>query len=105
MKNGIIIFIVIALIGFAVWKFTQKEETAAEKEKNSKKNIVDLLQVVTVEKKKEDGKIRFRMVATDGHRLSLVEREISGKFQETAIPNAGVIIPRKGLSEIKKKHK
>ncbi len=57
---------------------------------------------VYFEKKNAGGKISFRMVATDGHRLSLVDREIAGKFQETAIPNNGVIIPRKGLTEIKK---
>lgn len=57
---------------------------------------------VYFEKKKENGKICFRMVATDGHRLSLVEREISGQVQDTSLPNSGVIIPRKGLSEIKK---
>jgi DNA polymerase III subunit beta len=46
----------------------------------------------------EDGKPLLRMVATDGHRLSLVERPISaasGAFEE------GVIIPKKGLSELK----
>ncbi len=57
---------------------------------------------VYFEKKKENGKVCFRMVATDGHRLSLVEREISSSVQETSIPSAGVIIPRKGLAEIKK---
>lgn len=57
---------------------------------------------VYFEKRKENGKICFRMVATDGHRLSLVEREISSDVQESSIPNTGVIIPRKGLTEIKK---
>jgi len=57
---------------------------------------------VYFEKKNAGGKVSFRMVATDGHRLSLVDREIAGKFQESAIPNNGVIIPRKGLTEIKK---
>lgn len=57
---------------------------------------------VYFEKKKENGKVYFRMVATDGHRLSLVEREIPGQMEETSLPSAGVIIPRKGLSEIKK---
>ncbi len=57
---------------------------------------------VYFEKRKENGKICFRMVATDGHRLSLVEREISADVQEISIPSAGVIIPRKGLTEIKK---
>jgi DNA polymerase-3 subunit beta len=44
-----------------------------------------------------DGK-RVRMVSTDGHRLSKVERELSG------VPalSAGVIIPKKGLVEMKR---
>lgn len=41
---------------------------------------------------------RVRMVATDGHRLALVEREMSGDFKL----KAGVIIPRKGLFELKR---
>ncbi len=41
----------------------------------------------------------FKMVATDGHRMSLVSRKITeGKFQGSQ----GVIIPRKGLNEIRK---
>lgn len=44
-----------------------------------------------------DGK-RARMVSTDGHRLSKVERELPG------VPalSAGIIIPKKGLVELKK---
>ncbi|MBY0383757.1 DNA polymerase III subunit beta [bacterium] len=57
---------------------------------------------VYFEKKKENGKVYFRMVATDGHRLSLVEREVATEMEDTSIPSTGVIIPRKGLSEIKK---
>src|SRR5690606_5573157 len=39
-----------------------------------------------------------RMVATDGHRLSLVERPIEGDFQL----GRGVIVPRKGIHELKR---
>jgi len=39
-----------------------------------------------------------RMVATDGHRLALVERELVGDFKL----KGGVIIPRKGLYELKR---
>lgn len=46
------------------------------------------------------GKETYRMVATDGHRLSLVDR--GAEFRGVGLPNAGVIIPRKGLVEIKK---
>lgn len=57
---------------------------------------------VYFEKKKENNKVSFRMVATDGHRLSLVERPLEKGVEETMIPANGVIIPRKGLNEIKK---
>ncbi len=41
---------------------------------------------------------KVRMVATDGHRLSLIERELAGDFKL----KSGVIIPRKGLMELKR---
>jgi DNA polymerase-3 subunit beta len=44
-----------------------------------------------------DGK-RARMVSTDGHRLSKVERELAGGPQLSA----GVIIPKKGLVEMRR---
>jgi DNA polymerase-3 subunit beta len=40
----------------------------------------------------------LRMVATDGHRLSLSEREVGGTFGL----KRGVILPKKGLQELKK---
>jgi DNA polymerase-3 subunit beta len=45
---------------------------------------------------RDGGKVR--MVATDGHRLALVERELSGAFKL----KGGVIIPRKGLHELRR---
>lgn len=45
----------------------------------------------------EEGKIR--MVATDGHRLALVDRAIGSDVQGLA---SGVIVPRKGLAELKR---
>src|SRR5262249_61368240 len=44
-----------------------------------------------------DGK-RVRMVSTDGHRLSKVERELAGGPKLAQ----GVIIPRKGLQEMQR---
>jgi DNA polymerase-3 subunit beta len=55
---------------------------------------------VFFEKQKTPGKDTFRMVATDGHRLSLVDREV--EMKGTPLVAQGVIIPRKGLFEIKK---
>ena len=40
---------------------------------------------------------RLRMVATDGHRLAMVDRKIEGD-----LPKKGVILPRKGLAEARK---
>jgi DNA polymerase III subunit beta len=39
----------------------------------------------------------LRMVATDGHRLALIDRKVEGK-----VPDKGAILPRKGLMEAKK---
>ena len=55
---------------------------------------------VYFEKNTDGGKTKFRMVATDGHRLSLVERFTAD--ESANIINSGVIIPKKGLAEVKK---
>ncbi len=56
---------------------------------------------VYFEKHSENQKQFYRMVATDGHRLSLVDRMVDEKSGES-LPEVGVIIPRKGLQEIRK---
>jgi DNA polymerase-3 subunit beta len=48
---------------------------------------------------KQGGKEFLRMVATDGHRLSLVDRE-NQKIR--GIEEKGIIVPKKGVLEIKK---
>ncbi len=55
---------------------------------------------VYFERQAGGGKETYRMVATDGHRLSLVDRQ--AEFKGVGILPHGVIIPRKGLFEIKK---
>lgn len=52
---------------------------------------------VYIEQLAEGGKLR--MVATDGHRLAYVDRELGGPLEGLA---NGVIIPRKGLAELKR---
>jgi DNA polymerase-3 subunit beta len=52
---------------------------------------------VYLEVLEEPGQIR--LVATDGHRLACVDREIGGDVSALA---SGVIIPRKGLGELKR---
>ena len=42
---------------------------------------------------------KLRMVATDGHRLAMVDRALPGSIEGL---KSGVIIPRKGLAELKR---
>jgi len=55
---------------------------------------------VFFEQVKSNGKVHLRMVATDGHRLSMMDQEIKGL--EKVNLEKGVILPRKGLSELKR---
>lgn len=48
----------------------------------------------------EDGKRKFRMVATDGSRMSLVDKDTGG--QELLSFGKGIIIPRRGVSEVRR---
>jgi DNA polymerase-3 subunit beta len=54
---------------------------------------------VFLERVEKDGAKAARMVATDGHRLALVDRPIAGGLDGLS---RGVILPRKGLSELKR---
>lgn len=49
---------------------------------------------------KENGKSNVRMIATDGHRLSLIDKPLD--IDETLKVDKGVILPKKGLHELKK---
>lgn len=55
---------------------------------------------VYLEARQEESGQMFRMVATDGHRLSMIDRKVDNSVVSTN--NSGVIIPRKGLHEIRK---
>ncbi|KAF0218398.1 MAG: DNA polymerase III subunit [Geobacteraceae bacterium] len=48
----------------------------------------------------ENGNKRLRMVATDGHRLCVAEKELSDKTTKEL--DKGVILPKKGIFELKK---
>jgi DNA polymerase-3 subunit beta len=55
---------------------------------------------VYLEVRGDADKATYRMVATDGHRLSLIDRQIPSAPARSG--SQGVIIPRKGLHEIRK---
>jgi DNA polymerase-3 subunit beta len=55
---------------------------------------------VFIKAQTENEKQILRMVATDGHRLSIAEKEFTGKFGDEL--QKGVIFPKKGVFELKK---
>lgn len=55
---------------------------------------------VFLEKVAQQGKTFFRMVSTDGHRLSMIDKEI--KNIEDIKMDGGVMIPKKGMLELNK---
>lgn len=55
---------------------------------------------VFIKAQEEDNRQILRMVATDGHRLSIAEKEFSGNIDNEL--QKGVIFPKKGVFELKK---
>lgn len=55
---------------------------------------------VLLERTKQEKGTKYRMVATDGHRLSLIDKKI--ELTESEAKGGGVIIPKKGLFELRK---
>jgi DNA polymerase-3 subunit beta len=55
---------------------------------------------VLVKALEENGRELVRMVATDGHRLSIAENELSGSISRELAK--GIIFPKKGIFELKK---
>lgn len=53
---------------------------------------------IYLEQAKEGDNEFLRMVATDGHRLAIIDREVKGKWKLAK----GIIIPRKGIQELKR---
>jgi DNA polymerase-3 subunit beta len=57
--------------------------------------------ILLEKEKNEEGKSVLRMVSSDGHRLSIMEKELD-KESDNIIIEKNTLIPRKGVSEIKK---
>lgn len=55
---------------------------------------------IFTEKAKDNGNTVFRMVSTDGHRLSMIDKDIPD-IDSLELSN-GVMIPKKGMSELNK---
>ncbi len=55
---------------------------------------------IFMEKKEKDGDIFLRFVATDGHRLSMIDKKVVGI--ESLDMAEGILVPKKGVIEINK---
>ncbi len=56
---------------------------------------------ILVEKESTEGRNKLRMVSSDGHRLSLMEKEVESDIGLLKMEKT-ILIPRKGMQEIKK---
>lgn len=63
-------------------------------------NIGFKLSGIFVEKKEKNDNTFLRFVATDGHRLSLIDKQVSGV--ERLNLEEGILVPKKGMVEINK---
>jgi len=66
-------------------------------ESESQFNLTSLL----LEKENKNGTMVLRTVSSDGHRLSLMEKEASPEVEKLSMNNT-ILIPRKGVQEIRK---
>ena len=57
--------------------------------------------ILLEKEKNEEGKSFLRMVSSDGHRLSIMEKDLDSESGEIVIEK-NTLIPKKGVSEIKK---
>lgn len=86
-----------SFLGFSSSAFRRMIEKTIFAASNDESRIY-LTGVFLRELKEEDGSSYLRMVATDGHRLSLIDRPID---KTISMFDEGVIVPKKGLSELR----
>jgi DNA polymerase III subunit beta len=67
---------------------------------NEQENIYSLTSVL-FEKEKKEGLSYLKMVSSDGHRLSIMEKEVETDVDNFNL-NSVTLIPKKGIQEIKK---
>jgi len=67
---------------------------------NEQENIYSLTSVLFEKEKKED-KFYLRMVSSDGHRLSIMEKDVAADLDNLQL-NEVTLIPKKGIQEWKK---
>lgn len=67
---------------------------------NEQENIYSLTSVL-FEKEKKDGLSYLRMISSDGHRLSIMEKDVAADIDKLTLEDV-TLIPKKGIQELKK---
>ncbi len=67
---------------------------------NEQENIYSLTAALIEKEKKEDGKSYLKMISSDGHRLSVMEKDVAIDIDSFHL-NEVTLIPKKGIQEIK----
>ena len=67
---------------------------------NEQENIYSLTSVL-IEKEKKDGTSYLKMISSDGHRLSIMEKDVAVDIDNFNL-NEVTLIPKKGIQELKK---
>ena len=67
---------------------------------NEEENAYSLTNVL-FETEKREGRSFLRMISSDGHRLSIMEKDVSTDVDLLGL-DAGILIPKKGVQELKK---
>jgi len=67
---------------------------------NEEENAYSLTNVL-FETEKREGRSYIRMISSDGHRLSIMEKDVATDIDLLNL-NSGILIPKKGIQELKK---
>ncbi len=89
-----------ALVSFETHVFLDLIDKIIFSIANEQENIYSLTSVL-FEKEKRNEKSYLRMVSSDGHRLSIMEKEVQADIDSLALENV-TLIPKKGIQELKK---
>ena len=57
--------------------------------------------MVEITSQEREGKFYIKMISSDGHRLSIMERDIAADI-DLSTTNDVILIPKKGVQELKK---
>ena len=87
-------------VSFEAGVFTDLIDKVIFSVANEEENAYSLTNVL-FETEKRDGRSYIRMISSDGHRLSIMEKDVATDIDLLNL-NSGTLIPKKGVQELKK---